>query len=82
MTYREKASVDIDSDGVDDLSIMLSTDQSADLEPYQPRHAVFNGNPGGFLLVSGYYDYNVYSLLVNEDGQWRTLFLYDIVTCT
>ncbi|MDR3157739.1 MAG: hypothetical protein LBU11_01750 [Zoogloeaceae bacterium] len=82
MTYREEASVDIDSDGVDDLSIMLSTDQSADLEPYQPRHAVFNGNLGGFLRVSGYYDYNVYSLLVNEDGQWRTLFLYDIVTCT
>jgi hypothetical protein len=82
MTYREEASVDLDGDGVADLSIMLSTDQSADLEPYRPRHAVFNGNPGGFLRVAGYYDYNAYSLLVNEEGQWHTLFLYGFVPCT
>jgi hypothetical protein len=82
MTYREEASVDIDGDGVDDLSIVLSTDNVANQESYQLRHAVFNGNSGGFLRVAGYYDYNVYSLLVNEAGQWRALSIYALVTCT
>jgi hypothetical protein len=82
MTYREEASVDIDGDGVADLRALLSTDQSANLGRDRLHHAVFNGDPGGFLRVSGYYDANVYSLQVNEDGQWRTLFLYDLVTCT
>jgi hypothetical protein len=82
MTYREEASVDIDSDGVDDLSIMLSTDREAELESDRPHYAVFNGNLGGFLRVAGYYDYNVYFMLVNENGQWRVLSMYDLVTCT
>ncbi|MDR0673527.1 MAG: SH3 domain-containing protein [Zoogloeaceae bacterium] len=82
LTHSEDAYVDIDGDGVADLSITLSTDNAANLEPSRPCHAVFNGNPGGFLRVAGYYDHNVYSLLVNEDGRWRALFLYDLVTCT
>jgi hypothetical protein len=84
LTYREDASVDIDGDGVADLRVLLSTDQGAnlELERARPRHALFTGNHGGFLRVGGNYDYNSYSLQVNENGQWRWLYLYDLVTCT
>jgi hypothetical protein len=82
LTYIEEASVDIDGDGVADLRVLLSTDQAANLGRDRFHHAIFNGNPGGFLRVGGYYDYNHYSLQVNEDGLWRTLFRYDLATCT
>jgi hypothetical protein len=82
LTYFDEASVDIDGDDVADLQVLLSTDHGANLDGGRLHHAVFNGNPGGFLRAGGYYDYNSYSLQVNEDGKWRTLFLYDLVTCT
>jgi hypothetical protein len=82
LTHSEDVSVDIDGDGVDDLQVLLSTDHSANLERPRPRHALFTGNHGGFLRVAGYYDHNSYSLQVNEDGRWRWLYLYDLVTCT
>jgi hypothetical protein len=32
--------------------------------------------------MGAYHDFNVYAFLVNEDGQWRILSVYDLVTCT
>lgn len=82
-THRVEAAVDLDGDAVSDLRSVVSNDTSvgsrgdAGLMP-----AVARGSGGSFIRVAGWYAYNVYMLQVNEDGRWRTLSRYDLVTCT
>lgn len=83
-THRVEATVDLDGDAVPDLRTIVSNDTSVGsrgdtgLMP-----AVARGSSGGyFIRVAGWYAYNVYMIQANEDGRWRTLSRYDLVTCT
>jgi hypothetical protein len=83
LTYREEASVDLDGDGVADLRVLLSTDHSAHRDDAHALHVSFTkARRGGFRRVAGWYAYDTYLLLANEDGQWRLLSRYNLVTCT
>lgn len=82
-THRVEATVDLDGDGVADLRTIISNDTSVGSrggDGLMPASARSFG--GRFLRVAGWYAFNVYMLQVNENGWWRTLSRYDLVTCT
>lgn len=82
-THRVEATVDLDGDGMVDLRSMVSNDTavgSRDSGGLIP--AVNRGGRGYFRRVAGWYAFNVYMLQANEDGWWRMLSRYGLVTCT
>lgn len=82
-THRVEALVDLDGDAVPDLRTVVSNDTSVgSMSGDGLMSAVARGNHGYLLRVAGWYAFNVYMLQVNEEGWWRTLSRYDLVTCT
>ncbi len=78
-THRVDMSVDVDGDGVADLRTTVSNDTSV--------NGVSMHRPPGRLShwirpVAGWYANDVYALEINEEGWWRVLSLYNLVTCT
>lgn len=74
LTETTRVRVDLDGDGVPDLRVVVSEDSAVADGPRVLRV--------GLQRVAGWYANNVYSMEANEDGRWRTLSLYDVVTCT
>ncbi len=74
LTNETVAEIDIDGDGVPDLRSRITNDTSVSQL----------GAPWGARLqrTGGWYAYDVESLEINEDGRWRMLSIYDVVTCT
>lgn len=78
-THRVDMSVDLDSDGVADLRTTVSNDTSVSGVSIRrgPEHLSRWIRP-----VGGWYANDVYALEMNEEGWWRVLSLYNLVTCT
>ncbi len=74
LTNETVAEVDLNGDGIADLRSRVSTDTSV---------SRFDGSGGARMVrAGGWYAYDVESLEVNENGRWRMLSIYDVVTCT
>ncbi len=74
LTNETMVEVDVNGDGIADLRSRVSTDTSV---------SRFDGLGGARIVrVGGWYAYDVESLEVNENGRWRMLSIYDVVTCT
>lgn len=70
LTSETVVEVDLNGDGVPDLRSRVSTDTSVSWLGARTRR------------VGGWYAYDVESLEVNDNGRWRMLSIYDVVTCT
>jgi len=82
-TQRVDMSVDLDGDGVADLRTVVSNDSSVGSTSGNGfMHALARPGDGHFRRVAGWYANDVFMLQSNEDGWWRTLSRYDVVTCT
>lgn len=78
-THRVDMSVDLDGDGVADLRTVISEDTA--VSRWERREG--GGDEGWSLWpVAGWYAHNLYLLQANEEGRWRTLSRYALVTCT
>ena len=77
LTNETVVEVDLNGDGIADLRSRVSTDAS--VSRFDGR-----GSREGarFVHVGGWYAYDIESLEVNENGRWRMLSIYDVVTCT
>lgn len=84
LTHRVDADVDLDGDGLADLRTVLSEDQEVSLAPWlDPARALAQtGWPGGMRRTGGWYAHDLYQLEANEQGWWRVLSRYNLVTCT
>jgi hypothetical protein len=71
LTSETVVEVDLNGDGVPDLRSRVSTDTS-----------VSGWFGARARRVGGWYAYDVESLEVNDNGRWRMLSIYDVVTCT
>jgi len=71
LTSETVVEVDLNGDGVPDLRSRVSTDTS-----------VSGWFGARTRRVGGWYAYDVESLEVNDNGRWRMLSVYDVVTCT
>ncbi len=83
-SHRIKAEIDLDGDGVPDLRTTIKNDHSVS-QRNGPQLAGLSGPAWqGWQLrpVAGWYENNIYQLEINEDGRWRPLSLYNLVTCT
>ena len=82
LTHFIRAEVDLDNDGVKDLRTLNSNDLEVtmNLNPFLAQR--FPIRKPSFLDVAGWYANDVYSLEANHDGQWQTLSIYNITTCT
>lgn len=72
LTNETIVEVDLNGDGIADLRSRVSTDASV---------SRFEGGVR-IVRVGGWYAYDIESLEVNENGRWRMLSIYDVVTCT
>ncbi len=84
LTHRVDAGIDLDGDGVPDLRTVVSEDQEVGQAPWlDPARALAEGwRPQGMRRTAGWYAYNLYQLEANEQGWWRVLSRYNLVTCT
>lgn len=83
-SLRVQTEIDLDGDGKPDLRTTLKEDRPVSQQVF-PRLASASGQSwhGWHLLsVAGWYAHDVYQLEVNENGRWRSLSLYNLVTCT
>jgi hypothetical protein len=83
-SQRVQAEIDLDGDGVPDLRTTIKEDRPVSRQAFPPL-----AGPAGpawqgwhLLPVAGWYAHDVYQLEVNDSGQWRSLSLYNLVTCT
>jgi hypothetical protein len=84
LAHRIDAGVDLDGDGVPDLRTVISDDREVGQAPWlDPARALAEGwRPEGMQRAGGWYANNLYQLEANEQGWWRVLSRYNLVTCT
>lgn len=84
LTHRVLTEVDLDGDGVPDLRTVISQDQEISQAPWlDPSRALSMGwDPAGVRRTAGWYAHDLYQLEANEQGWWRVLSRYNVVTCT
>jgi hypothetical protein len=85
LTHRVDASVDLDGDGVPDLRTVISDDHEVTQAPWlDPARALAQQSwqPAWLRRAAGWYGNNLYQLEANEQGWWRVLSRYNLVTCT
>ena len=84
LTHRVDAGIDLDGDGVADLRTVISEDREVTQAPWlDPERALAQAwRPEGLRKAGGWYAYNLYQLEANEQGWWRVLSRYNLVTCT
>jgi hypothetical protein len=84
LTYRVDASIDLDGDGVADLRTVISEDREVGQAPWlDPARALAQDwRPEHLRKAAGWYAYDLYQLEANEQGWWRVLSRYNLVTCT
>lgn len=84
LTHRVLTEVDLDGDGVPDLRTVISQDQEISQAPWlDPSRALSMGwDPASVRRTAGWYAHDLYQLEANEQGWWRVLSRYNVVTCT
>lgn len=84
LTHRVDAGIDLDGDGVADLRTVISEDVEVSQAPWlDPSRALSQAwQPGHLRQAAGWYAHNLYQLEANEQGWWRVLSRYNLVTCT
>lgn len=83
LTHAVKAQVDLDGDGIADLRTLTSTQQGHFGMNESPFFAqLLPKQHTGFMPAGGLYESDIFSLETNHDGQWQTLSIYNITTCT
>ena len=84
LTHRVLTEIDLDGDGVPDLRTVISQDQEISQAPWlDPSRALSMGwDPAGVRRTAGWYAHDLYQLEANEQGWWRVLSRYNVVTCT
>jgi hypothetical protein len=84
LTHRVLTEVDLDGDGVPDLRTVISQDQEISQAPWlDPSRALSGGwDPAAVRRTAGWYAHDLYQLEANEQGWWRVLSRYSVVTCT
>lgn len=84
LTHRVLTEIDLDGDGVPDLRTVISQDQEISQAPWlDPSRALSMGwDPAGVRRTAGWYAHDLYQLEANEQGWWRVLSRYSVVTCT
>lgn len=83
LTHAIKAQVDLDGDSIADLRTLTSTQQGHFGMNESPFFAqLLPKQHTGFMPAGGLYESDIFSLEANHDGQWQTLSIYNITTCT
>ncbi|MDR7269057.1 hypothetical protein J2X20_001686 [Pelomonas saccharophila] len=84
LTHRVDAALDLDGDGVADLRTVISEDREVGQAPWlDPARALADAwRPEHLRKAAGWYAYDLYQLEANEQGWWRVLSRYNLVTCT
>lgn len=85
LTHEVLTAVDLDGDGVPDLRTVVSQDQEISQVPpwLDPGRALAQGWHAEHLRrAGGWYANDLYQLEANEQGWWRVLSRYNVVTCT
>lgn len=84
LTHRVDAAIDLDGDGLPDLRTVVSEDLEIGQAPWlDPSRALAQaGSPARLRQAGGWYAQNLYQLEANEQGWWRVLSRYNLVTCT
>lgn len=84
LTHRVMAEVDLDGDGVADLRTVVSQDQEISQAPWLDPSRALSGawHADGMRRTAGWYAHDLYQLEANEQGWWRVLSRYNLVTCT
>lgn len=84
LTHRVLTEVDLDGDGVPDLRTVVSQDQEISQAPWlDPARALSaEWRAQGMRRTAGWYAHDLYQLEANEQGWWRVLSRYNVVTCT
>ena len=84
LTHEVLAEVDLDGDGVPDARTVISQDREISQAPWlDPSRALSTGwDPAALRRAGGWYAHDLYQLEANEQGWWRVLSRYNVVTCT
>lgn len=84
LTHEVLTEVDLDGDGVTDLRTVVSQDQEIGQAPWlDPARALAEGwRAERVRQAGGWYANDLYQLEANEQGWWRVLSRYNVVTCT
>lgn len=84
LTHRVDAGIDLDGDGVPDLRTVVSQDREVGQAPWlDPARALAQAwRPEDMRKAAGWYAHDLYQLEANEQGWWRVLSRYNLVTCT
>lgn len=84
LTHEVLTEVDFDGDGVPDVRTVVSQDQEIGQAPWlDPAGALAQGwRAAHQRRAGGWYANDIYQLEANEQGWWRVLSRYNVVTCT